>query len=139
MSEVAIRIDGLAQFSRNLKKLDGDLPKALRMALNEAADVVIQGARPLVPRRTGRARNSLRVASTRTAVRVRAGGPKAPHYPWLDFGGRVGRRRSVVRPWMKEGRYLYKVYFAKRDSGELHRVLQKALLDVARQAGVEID
>lgn len=138
MSEVAIKIDGLAQFSRNLKKLDSELPKALRIAMNEAADVVVSAARPKVPKRTGRAARSIRVASTRTAVRVRAGGSRAPHYPWLDFGGRVGRRRSVIRPFLREGRYLYDVYFDKRDSGELQRVLEKALLKVAEQAGIEV-
>lgn len=138
MTGVAIKIDGLAQFSRNLKKIDSELPKALRIAMNEAADVVVQAARPKVPKRTGRAARSIRVASTRTAVRVRAGGRRAPYYSWLDFGGRVGRRRSVIRPFLKEGRYLYKEYFDLRDSGELRQVLERALLNVVEQAGIEV-
>lgn len=139
MSETAIRIDGLAQFSRNLKKLDNDLPKALRVALNESADLIVTDARQRVPKRSGRAAASIRAASTRTAVRVKAGGRKAPYYPWLDFGGRVGRRRSVIRPFLKEGRYLYDVYFEHRDSGRLQQVLNRSLLRVARQAGVEVN
>jgi len=133
----AIRIDGLAEFSRNLKKLDSDLPKALRVALNEAADVVVAYARPLVPRRTGRAQASIKARSTRTEVRVQGGSARAPYYPWLDFGGRVGRNRSVQRTFMKEGRYIYKGYFAKR--AEFEEVLTRALVDVARQAGIEVD
>lgn len=135
----AIKVQGLAEFSRNLKKLDADLPKALRIALNDAADVVVGQAKPQVPRRTGRAAASIRVASTRTESRVKAGGKKAPYYPWLDFGGRVGRKKAVRRAFYKDGRYLYDAYFKVRDSGQLQDILSAALVDVARQAGVEVD
>jgi hypothetical protein len=139
VSESAIRIDGLAAFNRNLKKLDADLPKALRLALNQAADVVVTAARPRVPRRSGRAAASIKAKSTRTAVRVTEGGTRAPYMPWLDYGGRVGRRKSVLRPFLKEGRYVYPAYFEMRDSGQIERILTAALLGVARQAGVEVD
>jgi len=139
VSEVAIRIDGLAQFVRDLRKIDRDLPKTMRAAMNEAADVVVGEARPNVPRRTGRAAASLRPQSTRTAVRVSGGGRRAPYYPWLDFGGRVGRGKRTRRQFLKHGRYLYPAYFAKRDSGEIQRVLERALLGVARSAGVAVD
>jgi len=135
----AIRIDGLAEFSRNLRKLDSDLPKALRVALNDAANVVVDYARPRVPSRSGRAQRSIRARSTRTAARVTSGGARAPYFPWLDFGGRVGRHKSVRRAFLKEGRYLYAAYFAKRSSGEFQRVMTAALLDVVRQAGIEVD
>lgn len=134
-----IKIDGLAAFSRNLRKLGADLPKALRIGMNEAANVVVDDARPHVPRRTGKAQASLKAKSTRTAVRVSAGGNRAPYYPWLDFGGRVGRRKSVRRAFYSDGRYLYASYTAKRDSGQLQEVLTRALLDVAAQAGVVVD
>lgn len=134
-----IKIEGLAQFSRNLKRLDADLPKALRVGLNEVAGVVVGDAKPGVPRRSGRAAGSLRVASTRTKVRVRAGGRRAPYYPWLDFGGRVGRRRSVIRPFISDGRYLYHSYYRKRDSGELMEIMERVLVRVAEQAGIEVD
>lgn len=132
-----IRIDGLAEFSRNLKKLDSDLPKALRIAMNEAADVVVKHATMRIPRRSGRAQRSLKARSTRTTVRVAAGGRVAPYYPWLDFGGRVGRNRSVRRPFLKEGRYIYAAYFEKRRTFE--EVLTRALLGVAASAGIEVD
>lgn len=133
-----IKIEGLAEFNRSLRKLDSDLPKALRLAMNQAADVVIGYAKPRVPRRSGRAVGSIRAASTRTAVRVAAGGRKAPYYPWLDFGGRIGKRKSVRRAFLKEGRYLYAGYFKARDSGQLQDVMTNALVDVARQAGLEV-
>lgn len=135
MPEV-IKIDGLAEFSRNLRKLDSELPKALRIAMNAAADIVVDAARAKVPRRTGRAARSIRPQSTRTAVRVTAGGRRVPYYPWLDFGGRVGRGRAIRRPFYSDGRYIYPAYHANRE--EFTAVLEQALLDVARQSGVEV-
>jgi len=139
VSEVTIRIDGLAQFVRNLRKIDRQLPALVRLAGNEAAELVIGTARPNVPRRSGRAAASLRPQSTRTETRVIAGGRRAPHYPWLDFGGGVGRRKRTRRQFLKEGRYLYPAYFAKRDSGEIQRVLERVLLDAAHHADVAVD
>lgn len=132
-----IKIDGLAAFSRNLRKLDSELPKGLRVALNDAANVVVDYAKPKVPRRTGRAQASIKARSTRTAVRVVGGGNRVPYYPWLDFGGRVGRRRSVKRPFLKEGRYIYAGYFAK--TAEFEDVLLRGLLGVAKSAGIEVE
>lgn len=134
---VTVQIDGLNQFVRNLRKLDADLPKALRVAFNDATNLVIDYAKPRVPRRTGRAQASIKARSTRTAARVAIGGNRAPYMPWLDFGGRTGPNRSVVRPFYKDGRYLYKALAVKRP--QLQEALEKALLDAARSAGVEVD
>lgn len=136
MAGEPIRIDGLAQFTRNLKRLDREVPKALRVALNDAADIVIDYARPRVANRTGRAAGTLKARSTQTAVRVQAGGSKAPYFPWLDFGGRVGRRKSVVRPFIAEGRYIYPALRVKRR--EFEEALSRALRDAAQSAGIEV-
>lgn len=135
----AIKIEGLNEFVRNLKTLDSNLPRAVRLAFNQAADVVVAAAQPGIPIRSGRAAGSVRARSTQTAARVVGGGGKAPYYPWLDFGGKVGRGKSVSRPFYKEGRYIYAAYFAKRDSGEFEDVMTKALLSVVRGAGIEVD
>lgn len=132
----AIKVEGLAEFTRNLKRLDADLPKMQRKALNAAADIVLDYARPKIPRRSGRAAASLKAKSTQTAVRVAAGGTKAPYYPWLDFGGRVGRKRSVKRPFIGEGRYIYPALAAKRDDFEA--ALTAALVASAESAGFEV-
>ncbi len=136
----AIRVEGLAQFSRSLKKVDASLPKALRLALNEAANVVVEDARPKIPRRTGRAQKALRASSTRTASRVSAGSARAPYLPWLDFGGEGRKRgRPARRPFIKTGRYVYPTYYELRDSGEFERVLNRELRAVARLAGLDVD
>lgn len=132
-----IKIQGLTEFNRNLRRLNGDLPKALRLAQNEGAQIVVDWAQPKVPRKSGRAARSVKAKSTRTASRVEGGGKRVPYYPWLDFGGRVGPKRSVKRPFDKSGRYIYPGYQRNRD--QVHDVLVKGLLQVARDAGVDVD
>src|SRR5262245_31891611 len=129
----AIKIDGLGVFVRNLKVIDRDLPKTLRVGLNQAADVITDYARPPIPNRSGRAARSLKARSTQNAVRISAGGNRAPYYPWLDFGGHVGRGKSVKRTFLKDGRYIYAGYFAKKN--QFAELLEKALLDSVRAAG----
>lgn len=133
----AIRIQGLAQFSRALRKMDADAPKALRVALNSGGQVIVDAVRPKFPRRSGRAVGTVKARATRTAVRVSEGGNRAPYVPWLDFGGRVGRGRSVKRPWMPEGRYLYDTYYDKKP--QLADTLADALVGLIRDVGLEAD
>jgi hypothetical protein len=131
----AIRIEGLNEFVRALKKLDSDLPKVLRVAFNDAGQTIITEARSKVPARSGRARASVRAQSTPKAFRITGGSKRVPYYPWLDFGGitPIGGRR----PFIKDGRYIYASYFKHRD--ETAVLLEKALTDAARAAGVEVD
>lgn len=133
-----IKVEGLAQFRRDLKKLDADLPKALRVALNEVADIIVADARPDVPRRSGRAASTVRAKSTGTKMRVAGGGRKAPQYPWLDFGGKVGAQRQIKRPYKKGGRFIYPSFHRTRDSGKLQKQLSKSLVKTADSAGIHV-
>jgi len=131
-----IKIDGLQQFSRDLRKLGADLPKALRLAGNEGAQLVVDWARPRVPGRSGAARRSIVARSTRTESRVIGGSTRVPYYPWLDFGGRVGPGRSVKRTFMSGGRFIYPGYAARRD--EVEATLVTALLNAAQAADLDV-
>lgn len=134
-----IRITGLNEFRRALRRIDRDAPKGLRKAGNKAADIVVAEAKPRVPvgpAKGGHAKTSIRAASTASAARVRGGGKRFPYYPWLDFGGRVGRNNSVHRPFIKSGRYIWAAFVAERDRVE--GVLRDELTDVARQAGARV-
>jgi hypothetical protein len=132
-----VSVTGLSEFSRGLRKLDGEAAKGMRIALNGVADVLVVETKKEIPQRTGAAAASLKARSTRTSARVAVGGRKAPYYPWLDFGGRTGPRRSVVRPFYKEGRYLYPTL--RRIRPEIEAALERALTDVARSAGLDVD
>lgn len=143
-----IRVEGLSSLQRSLKALGPEFAKQLRPALNEAAEVVVKVARPLVPVRTGKGRASIKVNSTAKEARVAEGGNRAPYMPWLDYGGTTGRGHSgksgnrgfspgsVHRPFLKEGRYVYPAYRAQH--GNILRLLQKRLDAVAEKAGLEV-
>lgn len=134
-----IRVEGLREFSRALKKVDNEAPKQLRLAGNRAAQIVVNEAKPRVPIGPGikgHAVSSIKASSTRTAARVSGGGKRFPYYPWLDFGGRVGPKRSVKRPFLKQGRYIWAAFADKRD--EIEETLEDAIIDVARNVGLEV-
>jgi hypothetical protein len=130
----SIQIDGLKQFQQALRKMDADLPKQLRVALNKASQLVIDYAKPKVPRRSGRAAASLKVRSSQKAARIAAGGRSAPYYPWLDFGGKIPQ--GGTRPFYTEGRYIYPALKANRE--EITGVLEQAVTDLARGAGLDV-
>lgn len=135
-----IKITGLSEFTRNLKRFDANLPKAIRIAGNEAANIVVDEAKsrvPTGPGRRGHAKTSIKAKSTQSLVRVSGGGKKFPYYPWLDFGGRVGRNRSVLRPFIKEGRYIWAAFGDNRE--RVQKKLTESLIDVGRLSGVDVD
>lgn len=136
MPRARIEVIGLREFQASLRKMDADLPKQLRLALNQAAQLVIDTARPGIPRRSGAAAASLKARSSQREARVAAGGRKAPYYPWLDFGGKVGQHNGTARPFFTEGRYIYPALRKNRD--EITKVMQVAITDLARNAGLEV-
>lgn len=99
-----------------------------------AADVA-KDARRRVPTRSGRAAGTVRATRTAMGAAVSGGGSTAPYYGWLDYGGKVGRRRSVSRPYRAEGRYIYAAYRSLSGTitplmeREVGRMLDKAGLD----------
>lgn len=132
-----ITVDGLTELTGALNQIESGLPNALRMAGVEGAEIVAGWARPRVDRRTGRAVGSVRVERDQAGATVAAGGPSIPYFPWLDFGGRVGRRKSVRRPFQPEGRYIWPGFMRNRDS--IEDKATDLLTRVIRQAGVEVD
>ncbi len=130
----ALRITGLREFQASLKHADGQSQKQLRIVLNSAAEIVVARARPMVPRRSGRAAGSLKAQSSQRLARVKAGGAAVPYYPWLDFGGAVGKSNSVRRPFFKEGRYIYPAFTSSR--GKVEEALEKGLSDLVKKSGL---
>jgi hypothetical protein len=132
-----IEVQGLREFQRALKAMDAGLPKQLRTALNEASGLVVDYASAHFPKRTGAAAASLKARSSQREARVALGGRRAAYAPWLDFGGEGKRKgRPPARPFIREGRYVYKGLEVKRP--EITEVLSRALTDLARGAGLEV-
>jgi hypothetical protein len=136
MAERMVHVTGLTELNRALRKVDTELPKRVRVALNGAAEDIAVGARSQVPRRSGRAAATYKARSTRTAARVAMGSARAPYVPWLDFGGKTGKGRSVSRPFYKEGRYLFPTLRKQRPQFE--DKLLDAVMGVAKDAGFEV-
>ena len=135
MDELKVEVGGLAQLNRGLRAIDKDAPKELRLALNSAADLLVDAAGPKIPTVSGAARRSLVARSTRTSARIAVGGKKAPYYPWLDFGGQ-GRiqGRPAPREFLREGRYIYPTLREVRPRIEAQ--LQQSITAVIRNAGL---
>lgn len=138
MAGEKVSVEGLAELSRSLRKLDKEAPKALRVALNSVADLLIADTRKVIPRKSGKAAASLKAKSTRTSARISAGGAKAPYYPWLDYGGQGRKKgRPASRPFISSGRYLYPTLGKIRPN--IEKALDAGITDAARAAGLDVD
>lgn len=136
MSGPPIKIDGLAEFQKALRQMDADLPKQLRLILNQASDIVIDWAVPKIPRKTGRAAGSVKARSSQRESRVAMGGRRAPYMPWLDFGGKAGPGKTIERPFLSKGRYLYAGLYANAE--DVQKVMERGLAELAASAGLEV-
>lgn len=136
MVRAYVEIGGLRELRAALKSADAALPKTIRLALNQASELVITYAKRRIPKRSGRAAGSLKVRSSQTRARVAAGGSRAPYYPWLDFGGHVGQHGATGRPFYTEGRYIYPGLRENRD--KITETMESALTELARGAGFEV-
>lgn len=131
-----MKIAGLREFQASLKEADGESQKKLRLVLNEAAEIVATGARRRAPVRSGRGRASIKASSSQREARVKEGGAKAAYMPFIDFGGSVGRNKSVKRRYYPEGRLIYPAYGAQRDN--IERLLEKRLVELAEDSGLDV-
>lgn len=134
--DAKVKIEGWREINRALRSVSKTAPVALRLSGNEAAKLLINRTQPKIPKLTGRGAASLKASSTRTSARVSMGGPRAPWMPWLDFGGRTGRRRSVKREFLKEGRYLYPTLREIRP--QIEKSLKDGIIKAARDAGLDV-
>lgn len=87
----AVRIDGHREARRRINRILDDMDqKAARGELKnmnlEAAEIVAERARSLVPVRTGTLRDTIRPAGTQKSGRVRAGFKRVPYAGAIHFG-----------------------------------------------------
>jgi hypothetical protein len=135
VSEETIRVTGVAELARAFRKVDSDLPKKLKARFLDIAESVASVARDKMPSRTGAAQASLKARSSPRGGAIAFGGTAAPYEPWLDFGGRVGRGRSIERERVPGGRYLYPALAEKRN--DTIDAVNLAIKEVAEGAGFD--
>lgn len=131
-----LRLSGLDEWQGAIRAMQSKMPKALTVAFNRGADVIVSAARPQVPRRTGRAAGTLKAKSTPAGVAIKAGGSDAPYFAWLDYGGRVGRKKKTKRRFIREGRYVWPTLREKRD--EINDAVIAELRELAQSEGLEV-
>jgi hypothetical protein len=131
-----IRIDGLREFQAAMRAVDKNLPKELRLMFNDVVKIIADAARPMVPSRTGTAAASIKPQSTQRMGQVKAGGSRASYYAWLDFGGSVGRQKSVHRPFLKRGRYLFVAYEAHKPA--IEAATARGITELMRKSGLAV-
>lgn len=115
-----------------LRNVSDDIADLVMSELEDIARGVAADASRLVPHRSGRAAASYRARGSA----VEFGGEAAPYVPWLEFGGKVGRKDSVARPFVKRGRYLYPVM--ARDLADIEKRVD-ALIGQAAAGYLEVD
>lgn len=91
-----VRVDGLRDLKRDLKRLVGDLGD-VKAASAAAGALVARAAAPRAPRRTGRLASSVRPAATVGGVAVRSALPYAGplHWGWAA-------RRITANPFIAD-------------------------------------
>lgn len=158
---IKMQLNGLSELLASMRKVAPEARREFTASLKAIGKVVQAETQADMPRRTGKARRSVKVkVVTRRGfegVEISEGGAVAPYAPWLDFGGTVGRGRrttarvtitahssgrvqvrrqnlgsrgsgAVVRPFIKDGRYLYPAYYRRYDD------MVTATLDAVRKA-----
>lgn len=155
---IKLAMPGLRELQASLNRVAPEAKRELSASLKAIGKMVVVDAQGLMEfkRPTGRAKRAFRVkVVTRRGfegVEIQEGGRIAPYLPWLDFGGSVGRGRrttvrvtigggrvrrqtlgsrgsgSVVRRYIKDGRYLYPAYYRRYDD------MVAATLEAVRKA-----
>lgn len=136
-------------YAQALKAIDKDQAKELRNGLRRIAKQITDEIRPKVPRgKTGRARRSVKPRASEGGAGVAFGGKTAPYYPWLDFGGTVGRghrrgapysgsiERTYKGPPYGSGRYVYPTIEANLE--EIKEAADDVIVTLVRRNGLRI-
>ena len=127
-----IQLRGIKEFQKALRAMDADLPKQIRVLLNESTELVLSYAQQRFPRDTGRAAGSLKARSSQREARIALGGTRAPYAPGLDFGGNAPQ----FPEYLPGGRYVYKGLELNRD--EITKRMEEGLRALAAGAGLEM-
>lgn len=131
MADVAIQ--GLSELKSALRELEGKVPKELAAGMKAIALEIVPKVQAKMPFRLGNARKAVKASGTQRGASIKIGGDKALYGPWLDFGGAVGRRKSIKRPFIQTGRYLYPTI--AEEHGATIKAVDKLVEELATRAG----
>ncbi len=141
-----IKMVGLVELRTAMRKAEAGSQKHLQVHFKEVATIVASAiAGKVTAGPTGRAAASVRARATATSASVVAGGPKAPYFPWLDFGGSVGRGHRPGEAWSgavkrynpKGGIWIYPTIAEM--TGVIEHAASEGIGDALAEAGWERD
>ena len=138
-----VEVRGIRELASAFKQVDAALAGELKSRFLAVAQHVVDIARGKVPSRSGRAAASIKARGRASGASIAFGGTAAPYYPWLDFGGSVGRGHkpgvawsgAIKRDWNVPGRYVYPAISEARPDTE--RAVELAVKEAAEGAGFE--
>ena len=143
MADPKLEVRGLRELALAFKRLDAELPKALRARFLSIASEVVAVARSRMPYVDGHAQESVKPRASARGAAIAFGGQVAPYMPWLDFGGSTGPGHvpgvpwsgQIKRAWMGrpvgEGRYVYPAIRQERPA--IAEAAEDAVIEVARR------
>lgn len=143
MNDISVKVTGIRELQRALRQVSDEAPRELRDEFRKLAERIAGKVADRVPHVSGRAAGSVKPRATQRGASIAVGGQAAPYYPWLDFGGSVGRGHrpgiswsgAVKRMAQDGGRYLYPTL---RDENEsIRKDLDQVLGRLASKAGFE--
>lgn len=132
-----VTVTGLRDLGKMLKELDSEAKQLMADTLKGIAEGVAADVRSRVPHRTGRLASSYKARGSATGAAIAFGGSKAPYAPWIDFGGKVGRGKSVSRPFVQGGRYLYPAIGDNME--DVVDLVAAAIDDIATRYGFKVE
>ena len=142
MADETVRVTGLAELQRALRKVDDSLKSALKSEFLSIASEVVGLVQGKMPHRSGSAAASVKPKATNRGAGISFGGSKAPYEPWLDFGGTVGRGHvagqgggAIGRPIIPGGRYVYPAMEQHKIKTE--QQVEELVIRMAHRAGFE--
>lgn len=128
-----VRIEGLREFNRAVRKASNETAKQLRREMKRrVAEPAAQRVRANVPVDSKRWQRAIRPGATQRGAHITWGRASVPYAPWIEFGGRrrhgPGGAAVATRTRVAEGRYVYpEVGRARGDAiEEAQRVLEEA-------------
>ena len=122
---IRIKARGLDGFMHELDVAEDRLVDGVHTLTSDLADETASDARNRARsgKKTGASMNSIRAMGP-----VVTAGDDVPWYGFADFGGRVGIKRSIIRTYIKGGRWLFP---AVRDLGVVRKA-EKVVEDATK-------
>lgn len=125
-----IRIDGLKELGRALKKMEDGLQKEIPKVLKPIADRVANKAKGRINSKSGRLAASIRPYATQRAAGVRMGKKNIEYAGPYEFGG-----YPKGRPFISEGRAIYPTF--QEEAPKVEREMVAALNGLIKRAGLD--